>query len=137
MMMKADIYEQENTQDENTGTITRHWELKRTVKCQIQPTKSDGGSTKTDGKNYNTDSNTYDETSQLRGKFLDPLSKRWRISNIRSADNKLIYLEMDTTSQNATIYEVVACHAMTDPFGKLSHYDVKLERVNIQSNDSY
>jgi hypothetical protein len=137
MMMKADIYEQENTQDLTTGTLTRHWEFKNTVNCQIQPTKSDGGSTKTDGKKYNTNSNTYSESSQLRGKFLVPLSKRWRVSNIRSSDNKLIYLEMDTTSQNATIYEVVACHAMTDPFGKLSHYDVKLERVNIQNNDSF
>lgn len=136
MMMRADLYEQENGQDETTGTITRHWEYKRTVKCQIQPTKSTGGSTNTDGKEYNSNRNDYKETSQLRAKFTIPLSKRWRISNIRTSDNKSIFNEMDTISQRPTIYEVVSCHAMIDPFGRLSHYDVTLERVNIQNNDT-
>lgn len=136
MMMRADVYEQENTQDSTTGAITRHWELKRTVNCQIQPAKTgSGASQRQDGKLYKD--NEYSESSVLRAKFLIPLSKRWRISNIRSSNNELIFLEMDTMSRNATIFEVVACHAMTDPFGKLSHYDVTLERVNIQSNDSF
>ena len=135
MMMKADIYEQENTQDEISGAITRHWELKRTVQCQIQPAKTgSSGSQKQDGKSYSD--NTYSESFILRAKFLVPLSKRWRISNIRSSRNELIYMEMDTLSQQPTIFEVMACHAMTDPFGKFSHYDVTLERVNIQNNDS-
>lgn len=137
MSMRADVYEQENTQDANTGTLTRHWELRRTVKCYIQPTKSDGSSTKSDGKFYNTDKNTYEETSQIRGKFTVPLSKRWRVSNIRSSDNKSIFNEMDLMSGRPTIYEVVSCHPMLDPFGRLSHYDVTMERVNIQNNDSY
>lgn len=136
MMMKADIYEQENTQDSKTGIIQRHWELKRTVSCQIQPTRSDGGSTKTDGKFYNSENNSYRETAQLRAKFLVPLSKRWRISNVRSSNNELIFKELDTLSQQPTIFEVISCHPMTDPFGRLSHYDVTLERVNIQNNDS-
>ena len=137
MMMRADIYEQENTQDSNTGTITRHWEFKRTVNCQIQPAKTGNtGGKKQDGKSYNSD-HSYDETSILRAKFLVPLSKRWRISNIRSSDNKIIFIEMDTLSEKPTIFEVNACHPMTDPFGRLSHYDVTLGRVNIQDNDSY
>jgi len=137
MMMKADVYEQENTQNAETGTFERHWEFKKTVPCQIQPTKSDGGSTKNDGKFVNTDSNTYRETAQIRGRFLNPLSKRWRVSNIRSSDNKSIFNELDTMNRRPSIFEVVSCHPMTDPFGRLSHYDVTMERVNVQNNDSY
>lgn len=137
MMMRADVYEQENTQDSETGVIERHWEYKRTVRCQIQPTKTDGSSIKSDGKFYGTDKNTYTETSQLRCKFLVPLSKRWRISNIRSSDNVELFVERDTLSQKSTIYEVMSCHAMTDPFGRLSHYDVTLQRVNLQANDTF
>lgn len=136
MMMRADIYEQENTQNPDTGAIDRHWEYKRTVKCQIQPTKTDGSSTKSDGKFYGSDNSSYKETSQLRCKFLIALSKRWRVSNIRSSDNVALFVEQDTMSKRPTIYEVVSCHAMTDPFGRLSHYDVTLERVKLQANDT-
>lgn len=137
MSMKADVYEQENTQDSISGTLTRHWELRKTVKCHIQPTKSDGSSIKSDGKFYNTDNKSYIETSQLRGKFMIPLSKRWRISNIRSSNNIPVFNEMDPLVARPTAYEVVSCHPMLDPFGRLSHYDVTLERVQVQNNDSY
>ena len=136
MNMSADVYEQENTQNENTGMISRHWEYRYTTKCLIQPSKSSGVSTKSDGKEYKID-HSYSESSQLRGKFSVGLSKRTRISGIRSSDNENIFMELDTSSKKSTIYEVVSCHPMLDPFGRLSHYDVTLERVNIQNNDSF
>lgn len=136
MRMSADVYIQENVQDVSTGEISRHWEYDRTVKCFIEPTKSDGSSTKTDGKKFNLALDGYTETFQVRGKFPVPLSKRWRISNVRSSNNISVFNEMDRMSQPPMIFEVVSCHAMLDPFGRLSHYDVTLERVNIQTNDT-
>lgn len=137
MTMRADIYEQENSQNADTGAISRHWEYRRTVRCQIQPTKTDGSSIKSDGKFYQISNNQYDETNQLRCKFLVPMSKRWRVTNIRTSDNQNIFSETDGMANNPTIFEVVSCHAMADPFGRLSHYDVTLERVNVQSNDTF
>lgn len=136
MNMSADIYEQENTQNATTGAIARHWEYSYTTNCLIHPTKSDGTSTKADGRDYPLN-HTYTESSQLRGKFSKPLSKRTRVSGIRSSNNEIIYAEMETYSQTPTIYEIVSCHPMLDPFGRLSHYDVIMERVLVQNNDSF
>ena len=136
MTMKADIYEQENTQDEKTGSIARHWEYKKTVRCHIEPSKSSGVATTGDGKKFSAGNDMYQEPLQLRAKFNNRLSKRWRISNIVASNGELIYKEFDLYSQPATVFEVVSCHPMTDPFGRLSHFDVTLERVNIQNNDS-
>lgn len=135
MNMSADIYEQENTQNSNTGAIERHWEYKRTVKCLIEPSKSSGTSLTGDGKDLA--GGEYREQMQLRGKFSVRLSKRWRISGVRSSDNKYIYVEPDLYSTPPTIFEVMACHPMIDPFGRLSHYDVILQRVMVQSNDNF
>jgi hypothetical protein len=136
MNMKVDIYKQENTQNPNTGSIERHWEYIKTVRCLIEPSKSSGTSTSADGKQFTNGVVGYRETMQLRGKFITQLSKRWRISNIKSSDNELIFNQVDLNNSPPTVFEVVSCHPMTDPFGRFSHYDVTLERVNIQSNDT-
>jgi hypothetical protein len=136
MKMSADVYKQENTQDADTGAIRRHWEFDHTERCFVEPTKSDGSSTKTDGKSFGQSINGYSETFQVRAKFNKPLSKRWRITNVTSSNGISIFNEMDKLSNPPMIFEVISCHAMLDPFGRLSHYDVTLERVNIQNNDS-
>jgi len=137
MNMYADIYEQENVQNADTGAIERHWEYKRTIRCLLEPSKSSGTSLTGDGKEFRTGSNGYGETLQLRGKFTSQLSKRWRVSGIKSSDGRYIYVEPDLYSNPPTIFEVMACHPMTDPFGRLSHYDVILERVLVQANDNF
>jgi hypothetical protein len=136
MNMYADIYIQENTQNPTTGSIERHWEYLKTVRCLIEPAKSSGASTRADGKEFSNGPIGYKESLQLRGKFISQLSKRWRITNIRSSDNQIIFNQNDLNSNPPTIFEVFSCHPMTDPFGRLSHYDVTLERVNVQNNDT-
>ena len=136
MNMTVDVYEQENVQNSQTGSIERHWEYKRTVKCLLEPSKSSGVSTHGDGKQFSNGVNGYVETLQLRGKFITKLSKRWRISGVRASNNEYIYVESELITPTPTVFEVISCHPMTDPFGRFSHYDVTLERVQVQSNDS-
>ena len=136
MTMYADIYIQENTQNSDTGSIERHWEYSKTVRCLIEPSKSNGSSTRGDGKQFSNGTVGYHETLILRGKFVTQLSKRWRVSNIRSSDNQVIFNQNDLIGNVPTIFEVFSCHPMTDPFGRFSHYDVTLERVNVQNNDT-
>lgn len=136
MNMSADVYIQENIQDTNTGAISRHWEYNKTIKCHVFPQKNTGASTRSDGKKFNGPSGKYTESLELRGKFLDRLSKRWRISGIKTADGEVIFKEIDRLSEIATIFEVVSCHATSDPFGRIAYFDVTLERVNIQNNDT-
>jgi len=134
MNMSADIFEQENSQDSTTGAILRTWKYQKTIKCHLLPQKSSGASVRSDGKKFNDSNGKYTENLQLRGKFTDKLSKRWRISNIKTSDNQIVFTETDIFSENPTIFEVVSCHPMTDPFGRFVFYDVTLERVNVQDN---
>ena len=78
----------------------------------------------------------YQEKLQLRIKTLIPLSKRWRIGNVRSSDNKQVYVEIDKIDSPDTFFEVFSSHAVLDPFGKVSYYETIMQRVPVQYNDT-
>jgi hypothetical protein len=138
MNMKADIYKQQNFQDPGTGAISREWVYEKTIQCKIEPVKTKGTSTKGDNKHFGNNqggSAEYTEGLQIKLKCTELLSKRWRISTIRSSDNQQVFIEIDRYNQPDTIFEVTASHAVLDPFGKISYYEATLIRVPIQDND--
>ncbi len=137
MNMKADILIQENRQSQSSGTMVREWVYDRTINCKIEPVKTTGASTRTDNKKFDIGKhNEYDEKLQLKMKCLTPFSKRWRISNIRSSDNKSVFFEIDRYDNPDTIFDVTASHAVLDPFGKVSYYEVTLQRVHVQNDNT-
>jgi hypothetical protein len=136
MNMTADVMIQENTQSPGSGTMIREWVYDRTIRCKVEPIKSSGASNKADNKRFDIGKhNEYDEKLQLKMKCLTPFSKRWRVTNLRSSDGKSVYFEIDRYDTPDTIFDVTASHAVLDPFGKVSYYEVTLQRVHIQ-NDS-
>jgi hypothetical protein len=138
MNMSAEIYKQQNTQDPDTGAIGREWVYEKTIPCKIEPIKSRGTNTRGDNKIFNPKDKGqagYDENLQLKFKGLELLSKRWRISNIRSNDGKQVFVEIDRYGEPDTVFEVTASHAVLDPFGNLSYYEATLHRVPVQDND--
>ena len=136
MNMTADVMIQQNQQSETSGVLTREWVYDRTIRCKIEPIKSGGGTNRIDNKRFDIGKhNEYDEKLQLKMKCLIPFSKRWRISTIRSSDGKQVYTEVDKYDTPDTVFDVTASHAVLDPFGKVSYYEVTLQRVHIQ-NDS-
>jgi hypothetical protein len=138
MNITAEVYSQQNVQDENTGAISRQWVYKKKVKCKIEPIKSRGASTKGDSKSFDTSNNAqggYDEGFQIKMKSLELLSKRWRIGSIRASDGQQVFVEIDKINQPDTIFEVTSSHAVLDPFGKVSYYEAVLHRVKVQDND--
>ena len=132
MNMTAEIYSQQNTQDANTGAIVRQWVYKSVIPCKIEPIKLSGTGMKTDNKVFN---DTYVEQLQLKMKSPELMSKRWRVSSIRSNDGKQVFIEFDKIDQPDTIFEVISSHAVLDPFGKISYYETVLQRVSVQDND--
>lgn len=137
MNMTADVYVQENTQSPTSGTITRQWVYDKTIECRIEPLKSAGGGNRYDNKKFAIGKfDEYDEKLQLKMKCLVPFSKRWRIQNIRSNDGKKVYTEIDLINNPDTIFDVTASHAVLDPFGKISYYEVILQRVHIQNDNT-
>ena len=138
MNITAEVYGQQNIQDENTGAISRQWVYKKTIQCKVEPIKTRGTSTKGDSKVFDTAQNAqggYNEGLQLKIKCLELLSKRWRISNVRSSDGQQVFLEIDRINQPDTIFEVTSSHAVLDPFGRVSYYEAIVQRVHIQDND--
>jgi hypothetical protein len=137
MNMTADIYIQKNKQSESSGVLLREWVYDTTIECKVEPIKSGGGTTRLDNKRFDIGKhNEYDEKLQLKMKCLIPFSKRWRISGIKSSDGKQVYVEVDKYDTPDTIFDVIASHAVLDPFGKVSYYEVTLQRVHIQNDNT-
>jgi len=136
MNMTADILIQQNNQNPNTGAIGREWVYDKTIQCKVEPIKSGGASTRGDNKQFDKGTaGGYAEKLQLRVKGLELLSKRWRITNVRSSDGHPIFVETDRYGEPDTIFEVYSSHAVLDPFGKISYYEAVLQRVPVQNND--
>jgi hypothetical protein len=132
--MKADIYIQENVQD-STGAIKRQWLYDRTVQCKIDPVKMRGASTRSDNKSFGRSSDlNYDEKMQLKMYGFELLSKRWRVTNIRTSTNEQIFVEVDKYDRPDTIFEITASHAVLDPFGKIAYYEAVLLRSEVQDD---
>lgn len=137
MNMTADVLVQQNQQSEASGMITREWVYDRTIKCKIEPIKSGSGTNRIDNKRFDIGKhNEYDEKLQLKMKCLTPFSKRWRVTNVRSSDNKQVYFEIDRYENPDTIFDVTASHAVLDPFGKVSYFEVTLQRVHVQNDNN-
>jgi len=137
MNMTADLLIQQNSQSPSSGVILREWVYDKTVQCRIDPLKSSGASERADSKKFNVGRNhEYTEKLELTMKCLIPLSKRWRITNIKSNDGSVVYTEIDRQDNPGTIFEVVSSHAVLDPFGKVSYYEVTIERVRVQDDNT-
>jgi hypothetical protein len=137
MNMTADVFIQQNQQSPTSGTITREWVYNKTISCKIEPLKSSGGGNRYDNKKFAIGKfDSYDEKLQLKMKTLIPFSKRWRVSGIKSNDGKQVYTELDRYDNPDTIFDVTASHAVLDPFGKVSYYEVILQRVSVQNDNT-
>ena len=135
MNMTADIYIQQNIQSETSGVIKREWLYNQTVQCKIEPIKSSGGGNRFDNKRFALGKfDEYDE--KLKMKCLVPFSKRWRVSGIRSNNGRQVYTEIDKYNNPDTIFDVTASHAVLDPFGNVSYYEITLQRVHIQNDNT-
>lgn len=133
MNMTCEIYVQKNTQLAS-GAVTRSWEYSKTIPCKIEPLSQKGASIKGDGENFGLGTDGYVETLQLKLKTLEYLSKRQRISTIKSNDGEVVFREVQRYSEDPTIFDVISSHPVLDPFGKVSHYSVNIRRVPVQND---
>ena len=137
MNMTADVYTQKNKQSETSGVLPREWVYEDTIPCKIEPLKASSGAGRFDNKSFDVGKhNAYDEKLQLKMKCLTAFSKRWRISGIRTSDGQKVYTEIDKYDTPDTIFDVTASHAVLDPFGKVSYYEVTLQRVHVQNDNT-
>lgn len=131
MNMQCDIYNLQTTQTES-GVFQRKWIYARTVQCRAEAAEK----TRAGKIISQTQDGFYDE-SVLRLKTMDPISKRSRVTNIRSNDGKIVYMELDKIEPTSTIFEVRQSYTVTDPFGRIACYETLLKRAVVQENDIY
>lgn len=135
MNVTAEIHKQMNKQSPTSGTIQREWGYYKTVRCKIQPLKAGAGGSQYDSEKFDMGvHHEYDEKKILKMKSPIHISKRWRVTNIRTSDNKKVYIEIDKIDTPDTIFEVTSSHAVLDPFGRISYYEVTLQRAHVQND---
>lgn len=134
MNMTCDIYVQKNVQTKS-GVVTRQWIYEKTIICKAMATASKGGSAKGDGKQYTTGTTGYMEDIHVKLQCEERLSKRWRITNIKSSDGENIFIEPDKIDLADTIFDIVSNHPVLDPLGKIAYYEINLRRAQVQNND--
>jgi hypothetical protein len=135
MNMTADVYVQKATQKSGSGTIEREWIFDHSVQCKVEPLKTRGSSGRSDNKSFSDGKyDEYSEKLQLKMKMMEPVSKRWRVSGIRTNKGDQVYFEIDKFNHPDTIFDITASHAVLDPFGNISYYEVTLQRVEIQND---
>lgn len=134
MNMSCDIYVQKNIQSDS-GVVTRQWLYDQTIICKAMPVANRSGSSKVDDKQYGTGTTGYVEDIHVKLQSPIRLSKRWRISNIKSSSGESIFLEPDRIELQDTIFDIVSNHPVLDPFGKIAYYAINLRRAQVQNND--
>lgn len=130
--MTANIYHQITSQDPNTNEILRRWAMLKNVECLVFPVNETGASTQSDNKYFDKE---FQEELEIKMRTSEQLSKRWRVLNIKSRDDKELFVEIDRVSTPSTIFEVYASTPKFDIYGNIQFYENHLRRVVVQSND--
>ncbi|NBO23008.1 hypothetical protein EBU94_06695 [bacterium] len=131
MNMKADIYILQAAQSES-GAITRKWLYSKTINCRAEALDTLKG-----GKIIDQTVDGFYDQIIVRLKTTEQISRRARITAIRSSDGKSVFPEIERIQQPDIIFEIKNTHAVTDPFGKISYYETLLKKAVVQENDIY
>jgi hypothetical protein len=128
--MKMDVYRQFETQDENTGAITKNWNYYKTIDCHAKGIISNSATTRSSDKQVFNNKYTNDQTIQVR--TINKITMREKVKNIRSSDGSPIWTELDFPNDTPTVFEVIGTTPMMDPFGKIIGYSSTLKRSENQ-----
>lgn len=128
--MHCDIYTQQKTQDASHGTIVRDWVFSKNIECHIDIISTTGTSISDNNKKFDL---VYTEEEKIKLKTKVPLSKRFRITNIKNRSGEVLFVETDKIDNPPTIFEIESYHPRLDPFGNILFYESNLRRVGVQN----
>jgi hypothetical protein len=128
--MNLDVYRQSEIQDTETGAILKNWNYHRTLSCHAKGIISN---TATSGSgNKQVFSNKYMDEQVIQIRTAEKLTAREKVTNIRDADNNVIWQEINYPNDTPTVFEVMGTTPMTDPFGRVIAYSSSLKRSENQ-----
>ena len=130
MPLQLDVYEQSNTQDPDTGAITKEWSYIRTVPCSAKGVISKSSTTNSDRQVVGT---KYSDEQILEIRTVEKITYREKITNVRDMSGNVIWKEIDYPSDTPTVFEVVSSTPVTDPFGSILAYNSVAKRSENQA----
>ena len=130
LSMNLDVYRQSEIQDTETGAILKNWNYHRTLSCHAKGIISN---TATSGSgNKQVFSNKYMDEQVIQIRTSEKLTAREKVTNIRDADNNVIWQEINYPNDTPTVFEIMGTTPMTDPFGRVIAYSSSLKRSENQ-----
>lgn len=128
--MKMDVYRQTDTQDENTGSISKQWNYYKTLDCHAKGVISNSATTRSSDRQVFSNKYANEQVIQIR--TIDRITIREKVTNIRDSKNVPIWTELDFPTETPTVFEVVGTTPIMDPFGKVIGYSSSLKRSENQ-----
>ncbi len=130
LSMNLDVYRQSEIQDPETGAMLKGWNYHRTLACHAKGIISN---TATSGSvNKQVFSNKYMDEQVIQIRTSEKLTAREKVTNIRDADNNVIWQEINYPNDTPTVFEIMGTTPMTDPFGRVIAYSSSLKRSENQ-----
>jgi hypothetical protein len=128
--MNLDVYRQSEIQDPETGAMLKGWNYHRTLACHAKGIISN---TATSGSgNKQVFSNKYMDEQVIQIRTSEKLTAREKVTNIRDAEDNVIWQEINYPNDTPTVFEVMGTTPMTDPFGRVIAYSSSLKRSENQ-----
>jgi len=130
LSMNLDVYRQSEIQDPETGSMLKGWNYHRTLACHAKGIISN---TATSGSgNKQVFSNKYMDEQVIQIRTSEKLTAREKVTNIRDAEDNVIWQEINYPNDTPTVFEVMGTTPMTDPFGRVIAYSSSLKRSENQ-----
>jgi len=130
LSMKLDVYRQSEIQDADTGAIKREWNYHRTVDCHAKGVISNSATTRSSDKQVFSNKYMNDQIIQVR--TSERLTMREKVTNVRDANDNVIWSEINFPTETPTVFEVVGTTPITDPFGNVLGYNSSMKRSENQ-----
>lgn len=126
-----DVQRSKSKQDVNTGQFVATWDtVEKNVPCYANSIKTDAVSDDSSGKDFKL--NNYDEFEFIKIKTRLPLTKRDRITNIRTSEGELIWADRERDLALPQVFQVQGIIVEKDPFGSIRQYKILAQRVKMQ-----
>ena len=128
--MIADVLEESQLYDEDTGETLRTWKFLKKIKCIVYPYVEGGirgmGSTETFAEHYKN-------MDFARVKTQAHLNKRQRITNVRNAKTGQIMWSEDEGDGSPTVFSVDGSAPISHPItGNIIEWVVSLSRASVR-----
>lgn len=128
---KLDLYVQSDSQDPNTGAISKEWNYYKTLDCSAKGMVSNSTSTRTNDRQQID--NRYVNAQFLQIRCSEKINIRHKVTNIRNKEGEYIWTELNYPTETPTVFEVVGMTPITDPFGISMGYNITVKRSENQN----